>query len=222
MTGQEFYNLIMSRLGKRSSTELRNIVLQETAEAVKSLSRASWAPWFLFTDSDVGTTSGVSRIDTGLEILNLEDEYPFLRWIPATEYGVSPEEWRLLVRKEAFRLQSADPLDAEPEFWARAPGLVSFKVDLYPTPDVDGYLRIQAYTEHSAPPDSPDPSTNVWLIHAARWLVAEVCAVVAAQHLQNTNLSQGFQLEEQRERESHWRKSHALRNAQQEYVKGED
>lgn len=224
MTGQQFYDLIMSRLGRRTAVELRNIVIQETEQAVQTLSRASWSPWFLFEEWEVNTSADVSTIDTTRDVANIDEEYPFLRWIPSDEYGTAPEQWRLLTRKPAWQIQRTtvpSGSDIEPEFWNRAQGATTFQIELFPTPTMAGVLKLQAYTMASTPPDSAD-DTNPWLVHAARWLMADVAATVAMAHLQNPQLSQMFQVEEQRERESHWRKSQAMLHAQIDYSRDED
>lgn len=223
MNGQQFYDLVLSRLGKRSSAEMRQLAIQETTQALDTLQRTSWSPWFLMQEWLVDVAAEVDRVDTTKRVISIDEEYPFLQWIPADEYDTPPECWRLLERVPAYKIQR-NPIvlgTVEPTKWFRTPKFDTLEIQLDSYTPVAGKLLVQANVAEATVPDSQSDD-NLWLKYGSRWLMCEAASIVAASHLQHGELAAMLQQEAERERESHYVHTLSMQQSQRGLVKGDE
>lgn len=177
MTGQKTLDLLMSRLGNRTESELRNTCLSEM-ELVQStkLEQGPIKPWFLITEAtDAVLTPNERRLQVPDDFLSELEEEGSLYIID--ENGKEHE----LIKKAWDENVSWHGLDATSDL-PKNYSLVGGYFMIFPIPLQARTVRMRYYASQPAPQDNNNE--NVWLKHASDLLIAETGLVMAGQHVQ--------------------------------------
>lgn len=182
MTGQEALDLIALRFGNRTQQTFRNAALLELKLKQQALEEDVVKPWFLLEEnSTTVTVAGEPRVAVPSNFLLEYEEGALYLTDP-----VSGEPIQLDKDDKDFLVQTFGIASAQPEAYA----LSGQYFELFPTPDAAYTLSMRYYKRDTAPSDSTN--TNLWLTHAADWLIAETCAVIAMSIVRDMEAVPGF------------------------------
>lgn len=185
MIRDQAIKLILARCGRRESdTYLRDQAILEMALVqTDELEGADFKPWFLLSEY-MRANSGANEPRLPLPTMFLEEHEEGLLWVkPVDRTNYTP-----VIR--------GDIDDLEVEFEGAAPampercGIVKNNLILYPTPDVSYQMKIRCYLKEpvldypfGAPAGAPE--TNLWLTHAALWLISATAARIFKYYLKD-------------------------------------
>lgn len=164
---------IKARLGNRTDTNLDTLIDSE-------LDIAQWngehlgdfTPWFLLSeDSTASTSANESRIPEPTDFLAAYEEGA-LWYVDADDLDNELEKNDLDKLRALYRDVSA----GEPEAYAH----VGTQFILFPEPDDAYTLKIVYYQSDTLPSDTADGGENLWMKHAATYLLNSAGAKVAA------------------------------------------
>jgi hypothetical protein len=189
MTGAEALDLLMSRYGQRSDSNVRAISLSEMklAQATKLERDPAARPWFLLSDDTTtySTTGSVEYVSCP-NLIGLPDEIGgvFVYDSSVTE----PDKWVELVRKDYnyLRVMSGANAKAIPEAY----DILNEKLYLRPIPDATYLLRVIGYIADTLPTDGA--VENSWLRLSPDLLIAATGMEVAGKHLRDDALKALF------------------------------
>lgn len=220
MNNTAFFNQVMERLGRRTSTELRASAVLEANEIIKTLQRdLPWAPWFLFQRAEVVVPAESETLDVGARFVHLEEDYPVFFWAADADYAASPKVWTALERSDPAEVFKDNVQEDAPRFWSLEPGYATTVIRFSPVPSWAGRLSYQGYV--SAGDITDDSATHVWVAEAYQWLVNETVATLALGYLHNATLAQAARVEAEQYKRAHYVKSVAFQNMQYSLAKGE-
>ncbi len=181
MTNQEHLNLMLGRLGGRSSATMRNIVLMELNNMIRELERGDVKPWFLEEIAEGTTTASQDYIELPENFLEeVEDS--------VVELQNSEGVWTELTKVSRGKLkeETANELPAIPEGYA----IWGSRFLLGPTPDAEYNYRFPYYGRTEEVEDNTAEATNPWLIEFFNYVACETLIIVAGQHLQSSEVLQ--------------------------------
>lgn len=212
MNGNTAVDLIMSRLGNRTQASLRTIVLGEM-EIVQSdlVERLDFKPWFLLSeDTTTDCTIAEPRLALPPDFLQEAEDGALWYLLNSTPVYMKRKDWDTL---------SAGYNDGQgngpPEYYALTGGYFH----LFPAPDIVYTFHMRYYQIDAAPTDTA--TTNLWLTHAPKLLIAATAQIVAATHLQNADLAATMQGEMQTAVTQLWKATEERLHSNREYNMGE-
>ena len=184
-TNRELLDNALSRLGQRKSLRVRDDTIFEINQAIETLERGTFFPWFLEKTATlslvVGDTFKALPTDFAIE---QEDTRPFFVEEGAVKY---------LTKRFFGALQGEVPTDLR--FYAIRGNDFHFRIAadkaytvtvLYMARTGGGFV------------DTTDDVSNLWLIDAAEYVTSMALVRVARFHLQNENLASDFVALEQK------------------------
>lgn len=186
MNGDTALDLLMGRLGNRTSADLRAKCLAEMVNVQQNmLERGPTLPWFLEATDD-----GLACVAATREVAVPGD---FLR---------EHEEGMLLIQDSAgvWQEMEKDDYDALISYWTYDGttdpplhyALVGTNFLLVPLPTAARSMVLtKYYAKDTAPSDTA--STNLWLTYAPNLLIGETGMIMAGQYLQNKAAFAQFQ-----------------------------
>ena len=191
---------------QRSDTETTSRIITEMQFVQETLLEgAAFLPWFLLSENlTESTIAGEERVQVPNNFLR-EYEGGAL-WV----YDTAGVKWLELKKDSYDYILNEFPTETEiPQKYA----LDNDYFRLKPTPDIVYTLRIKCYLRAAV------LSTNIennWLKNASDWLIAEVGAIMAKQHLRNKKLADEFKADaiiaKQRVYIAHEAREHANRD----------
>lgn len=220
MNGSAAVDLIMSRLGNRTQASLRSIVVSEM-EIVQSdlLDRLEFKPWFLrTTDSTLVTVAESDTVTLPSNFSGFDDDWGGVWWKDTSR--ASYDQWTKLEKIRyadavaAYR-DDEDGLLGSPKVF----DIANLTLLLRPVPDMVYSLKLDYYKLDTAPTDTT--ATNLWLTYAPKLLIASTAQIVAATHLQNTELAQTMQGEMETALKQLWKTHERRTHEQMSYNMGE-
>ena len=187
MQRDAFVDLLMNRLGARTSSTLRDKIISEMVFVQENtLEGGDFLPWFLITNDDT-LVSVASQ-----EYINLPSD--FIRewedggfWVNDSTDTVNP--WKQLVRDDYDIIKKKSPPTTEdaPARYDRD----GSRLLLRPIPDRVYSFDLWYYQQDSSLAgtygDAGASEENGWLQHASDWMLGEVGLLVYSLHLQGTN-----------------------------------
>lgn len=189
MTGAEALDLLMSRYGQRSDSNVRAISLLEMklAQATKLERDPAARPWFLLTDdaTTYTTTASVEYVACS-GIVGIPDD---MGGVFVYDSNVAdPDKWVELIRHDYNYLRQMSGANAEaiPEAY----DLLNEKLYFRPIPDATYTLRVVAFVAGALPAD--DAVETTWLRLAPDLLIAATGMEVAGKHLRDDALKALF------------------------------
>lgn len=196
MTRDQLVQIILGRCGNRiGSAFLREQTILELVLAQTNvLEKADFKPWFLESEYQHATVGA------------LEPRMPL-----PTRFLAEPEEGMLWIRKPGTSKYSPvhrDDYDhLEEKYLDHAPSIPEgYAISknylvLFPTPDVAYPVKMRCYQKEPTFPgayESADGSgTNLWMEHAAKWLIGEAGKVIAGSYLKDPATAAEFEKEAQ-------------------------
>lgn len=178
MTGQRILDLLMGRLGGRTSPALRATCLLEMNLVQDVLEGDPLKPWFLITeDSESVLTVGERRLEVPEDFLcEVEDEEGGLVIVDSTgaEHPMKKDSYDFLVDKHTLEATSDLPLEY---------ALVGKYFMIFPLPNVA--LTVKMRYKASQPDITDDNNENAWCKNAADLLIAETGYVVCSKHVRD-------------------------------------
>lgn len=202
MKRNEAIRIILGRCGNRiNNAFLRDATVREMALVQETvLERAHFRPWFLMSER-LRANTGVGEARMPLPPRYLEEHEEGLLWI--RELG--SKEWKKLERKDTDTLEM-DYGNTDPRM-PEAYDLTGKYFILYPTPDKTYELKIRCYQGQPTLPEAYDAAgaedlTNLWLTHAADWVIGETGARIAGSYIKDRETAQEFAQEADRAKQS--------------------
>lgn len=218
MTENEALDLVMQRIGRRTSTELRTQVVTEMDLAKRELENTPPYFWFLRAVTPITLLAGnpYGALDmASSDILALDPSCAaVVRSTDGSAVGSTGGVGLLRVPHSA--IQVALTRTGLPEAWAQvSSGFLDarFGFQVYPTPDVDCELAWHYYARQPL---------SVWLTHAPSLLLARTCRNVAMNLLHNFELADVFAQSEKEARDALNRTHTAMECDEMSLIKGEE
>lgn len=190
MTGAAALDLLMARLGNRTSVTLRATVLLEMALAQDNFfERLSFVPWFLredYTDATFLTVVDQEYVNVPTDHLRLDEEWGGLFWKDTTLS--TPDQWKRITKDAypEFKEYYFEGATGDPERF----DIIGTRIYLRPIPSAAVLLRLMHLVKDDAPTDAP--ATNLWLTYAQSWLISETGFQMAAYHLGDSARAEVF------------------------------
>lgn len=187
MTADKVLNLLMSRLGGRTETTLREICLLEMQLAQESLERrGDLLPWFLISEelNAVTPSDGIERrvaIPSGF-IREVDEDALLLVASDGGETVLKKADYDALIAKYLRSGQAAQPV---------AYALQGNYFHLFPIPTEESNLYIRCYKRAETIADSAS-SEPPWLLHASDLMLNLTGEVVAFEHIKDPELAAKF------------------------------
>lgn len=187
MTGQELLNLLMFRLGHRSSPTIRAAAALEMVLVQQELlEKDRTKAWFLFqdyTDASFKTTVNQEWVTLPTGFLGVPERGNLYYQDPDADgvdtwVELNGGDWSLI--KETY---INDDQPGAPQVWA----LRGNRIYLRPIPSAEFNLRLPCYIRDTTPSDTAN--TNLWLTEAPNWLLSETLFQVAAKHIKDMELA---------------------------------
>lgn len=199
--------LLANRL-QRSDLTSRIITEMQFVQENK-LEGAEFLPWFLLSENLTEVTvANEERVAVPATFLR-EYEAGAL-WV----YDTASVKWLELKKDDYDFLANKFPTEVQiPRYYS----LDNNYFRLKPVPDIVYTLRIKCYLRDSI------LSTNIennWLKNASDWLIAEVGAIMAGQHLRNKKLSEEFKAEATKAKTRVYVTHEARMHANRDYTMG--
>ena len=176
-------DLMMKRLGNSNDITLRADIIAEMVQAQATVMEGDvFHPWFLISEESANTTTlGEERVPLPANFLGLWEEIGLYRYDAALDdpyVEMSRDDWDLI--------KACKNYSDTPTHWDLAGQYLLMR----PLADAVYPLRFW-YIGRGASlagvyGDVGTNIENVWLEHAADWLIGEVGAVIAEQYLQMT------------------------------------
>lgn len=185
MTGEQMFNLMMGRLGKRTNPNLRaTCVLEAQYVQEFELESAPVLPWFLITENASATlTVNERRVEVPTDFLReLEEEGEL-------EIVLSDGTRRTLKKKtwdENLNWHGAEATADAPENYS----LVGKYFMIFPLPTLALSLRMRYYAKDTLVADSS--VETLWLKYAADLLLSKAGYRVSSFHLRDTEKAAEF------------------------------
>jgi hypothetical protein len=184
MTNAQALDLIMKRLGGRSSTTLRATLLLELNNKIAELERGPVKPWFLETEQTQATTPFV--VNQNYIALPAD----FLLEIEDADFRVqdSNGKYNPLVKTSYRRLlQETENVDAG---LVEGYALFGNRIYLGPKPDIAYSYKFPYLAKSAAIADDSNAITNSWLLEFFNYITLEAAYVMASEHVQSADLMQ--------------------------------
>ena len=181
-------DLLMGRLGQRTSTVLQQAVIDEMAFVQETtLEGYPELPWFLLSEKASGITiPDEERFPIPSDfLLEWEEGGLYIQNTDGTETLLGREDWDVL--KGEVRLEGT----AKPQFY----DLAGDYYLLRPMPDAIYTIKQRYYKQDTSLAGAYGDAANIengWLKHASDWLIAETGVVIASQRLQSEKMAQMF------------------------------
>jgi hypothetical protein len=182
MTGAQFLDLLMFRLGNRTDTTLRTALVLEANAKIADMQGAPFLPWFLKGDDSTATTAaGTEYASLPANFLRLDADWGGVYFLDTTRS--EPDQW-VKLKKIPYDQMKAKFVDTE-QSSPQAFDIMDGRIYIRPIPDAIYSLRFVGYFgDTTAVADSA--ATNEWLTNAADWLLAEVGYAVTSMAMQDT------------------------------------
>lgn len=210
---------VMDRLGKRNALSLRQAVVAEANEIIRSLEQLPWCPWFLFERQEHTLVAASDTLILPTSMLRANEDYPILFWgLPENLQLVRPV-WHVLERADPASVMLDTSMGDRPLVWSLDPGISFTTFRFSPQPTQDGIVVVQGY--FASPVFDDIAVEHPWVTNAYRWLVNEIVAAMATGYLHNPELAQTAKAEATAENALHYRRSVELAVSQMNLVKGE-
>lgn len=188
MTQSELLDLLMVRLGYRSSVTTRNGAALEAKLKQQELEGGSFKPWFLFDDYTNGsfvTVANQEEVALPATFLGLDDDLArYLYYQDTTRQ--TPDQWVRIQHEDYGKVKqlAVDSVTGPPQYFS----VVGSSLYLRPIPDAAYALRLPAmYAQTSF---SDVNVANAWTTSAADWLLAETLRQVAIKHVKDLEMAQ--------------------------------
>lgn len=181
-------DLLMGRLGQRTSTVLQQAIIDEMVFAQEVvLEGRSELPWFLLSESATeGTIPNEERVPIPADFLiEWEEGGLYLQESDGTETLMEREDWDVL--KAEPRLEGT----GKPTFY----DLAGDYYLLRKIPDAVYTLKMRYYQKDASLTGAYGDTSNienVWLAQASDWLIAETGVIIASQRLQSEKMANMF------------------------------
>lgn len=178
MTGAQILDLLMSRLGGRTATDLRALLLIELnlAQSV-TFEQGSFLPWFLDTMGTVTVTAGDRSSDMPVDFLREMDENPLVEILD------SDGNYQPMTKGDYEEIRAHwgdDATGTLPQDYA----LLGNTMQLFPKPTVSTTIRIWYKASQPAIADAAT-ETSAWLVHASDLLLGDVGVIAATTHIRD-------------------------------------
>lgn len=176
-------DIIMFRSGNRKDPGLRDAIIAEMAYVQENiLEHANFQPYFLLTETvPLSTTVGDERISVPSDFI--------MEWEEGALYLVEDDGSLTLLYKDDMEKIRANTSGVGKPI---AYDLAGEYFLLGPTPDKVYNLQMKYYGKAESLAGTYGDAANienVWLKNASDWFIAEVGAIIAAQHLYNEKLA---------------------------------
>lgn len=183
MLNSEVLDILMGRLGRRDSSVLRSVCLQEMNVAIRELERGPVKPWFMETTLEGNLVAEQDYITLPSAFLMEVEEGTF-------EVENEEERWCDLVKvtREKIRKETRNVDPAFPEGYAIWGNRMLFG----PTPDQDYAYRLDCYQRTSAMVDNGSEVTNSWLLEAFDYIAYKTLIVVVRDHIREQTAATNF------------------------------
>lgn len=212
MQNNQVFDLIMSRLGERTSPSLRAKVVLELNKRIEQLERSALVPWFLETRME-------------LQTIALQDYVAipstFLREVEGGRFRMKNSEgsWVELKKKNLEFIDNYENCDpAFPEVYAISGKRFYFGY----TPDSVYDIRVQVFQKSTAVADTSDEVTNDWLLEYFNYITFSTLDVIARHHVQSNELITRIKPDLDKAADDFWRDVEGRENANLEHLVGED
>lgn len=182
MTNTQALDLIMKRLGGRTSTDTRATLLLELNNKIAELERGPLKPWFLETEQTQATTPFV----VGQNYIALPSD--FLMEIEDADFRVQngDGDYVSLVKVPYRRLmQETENADSGA---VEGYALFGERIYLGPAPDVAYNYKFPYLAKTTAVVDDSNAITNKWLLEFFNYITLEAAFVMASEHVQSVEL----------------------------------
>jgi hypothetical protein len=210
MTNAELIEQLMSRLGQRRSTRVREDLVTEVTSAIEDLEVEPFVPWFLESTATLAFSEGLTFVDLPADFsIERESTRPYYVLEGTTYY---------LTKMVSGAIFGYTTSNTAPQRYS----IIGNEIHIRPVADQDYtiYLPYYAKTNASGFDDNANQISNVWLLEAKEWVANKALAIVAGQHLQNERLEAKFLALEMRHKRQIYSK-HIAREAQnQDYQVG--
>lgn len=195
MTRDQVVELIRNRVGRRSDTALRNLIIAEMDYVqTQILERNSWLPLFLLGDvQSFTTTANQAEVDFPAGCIRPYEEDELFLYQSAED-----EPYTVLIKDEAGYLQAKYQGDATiPVAYAE----LESKFRLFNTPDDTYTLKTRFYEAATSLAGTYGDEANVtndWITNALDWFMGEVGYIISTQYLQSPQMTAIFDAQRQR------------------------
>ncbi len=183
MNGADFAAALQQRLGAR--TDITTSVMSVEVNMVQTniLEKAAFKPWFLQKeDTTIVTTINQEWVNQPTDFLEFDpdDEWSGVDYLSPTDTSADPYHPIIIDDFKVIKARFKDNVVGSPQ----KAGLVGTRLYLRPIPDLVYGLRWRYYARDAAV--VYDTTANLWLTHAADWLMGEVGFVLSSQYTKST------------------------------------
>jgi len=182
MLNKEVLDLIMKRLGNRTSTTLRATALIELNEKIRQLELGETLPWFLQDIWQGQTVANQDYLDVVSDYLREDDEGV----AEILDASVSPAVWAKFTKDSYGKLRekSANATATVPALFA----VHGEKVYFGPVPDKVYSFRIPYYKRTTSISDNTATVTNKWLTNFFNFVTLDTIDLIARTHTRDQNV----------------------------------
>lgn len=208
MTNAEMFDLIMKRLGNRTSPTLRATVVQEINEKIRFLDQADEPAWFQEEIWTPSTVANQGYLDLPADYIRDNDEgEPEI-------YNGTVYDRIVKVGYNLLRKQTANATPAIPEGFA----LYGEKVYFGPTPDAVYLFRLPYFKRTEVVADNSSAISNKWAVNFFNFLTLSTIDIVARTHTRDMKVVQSISQELQVAADKMYKAIEARVHAGREYI----
>jgi len=208
-TNSENIDLMMRRLGSRSSPTVRTQVVIELNKTIRELERGPTKPWFMETRLEGELTAEQDYIALPASFLQEVEEGAFRILIP--DYG----KWLALEKKDydqiRYRSENWDPQ------CPTAYALYGKRIYFSPTPDLAYAYRWEVLARTEAVVDNTAETTNDWLLEFYDLVSLITIDKVARFHIRATDIARDIAQPLDQARDHFWRECEARQQINRDY-----
>lgn len=182
MTNKEMLDLIMKRLGNRTTIGLRATVLIELNEKIRQLEQSETLPWFLESVWETQALQNLETIDLPEDYLRDDDDgVPEIR-----DVSITPPQWTKIgkLSYSQLRVKTANALYQIPKYFA----VYGDKVYFGPFPDTDYDFRLPYFKRTEPVVEDTSPISNKWLKNFFNFMTLDTIDAVARTHTRDKEL----------------------------------
>jgi hypothetical protein len=208
MTNKEMFDLIMQRLGNRTSTNTRAVVVKELNEIIRQMEQGDVLPWFMEDVWVESTIANQDYLDLPSDYIRDDDEgnaeFGF-----TTGYKKAPKDGYNQLRACYANSQASVPIKF---------AVYGEKVYFGPTPDGSYTFRLPYFKRTGEVVDTTSTITNKWLLNFFNFVTLCTINIVARTHTRDDKLVNGTNSPLADARKLMWQAIEARAHAGREYL----